>query len=303
MKAIILETHNKKVTLSLKSGKDISVPKEKLKFQYSVGDTVNISKKGGEFIFIPEKKKNKTLLWVIITICAILIGVGLYFPISTAINNKTKPAVPVSKTEAQNNNKIPEPAEKDPTVVLYECLSDADEKYRVSDEDINASYSDNNILIANLTKIAQWYEAQANCYENAEGDYSDKISELRTKKAEVEATLNSIAGANNYSVPEDPPSNNYYVPTPTEDIPTTPEISCDDYHAQYYADYSSEVASINSYYNSAITNAHNSCGSFGGCPAASNLERDKNYALRQARLTYKSNMQAVGCDPSLYVDF
>ena len=109
-----------------------------------------------------------------------------------------------------------------------------------------------------------------------------------------ETTPNTTPTTPQYNVPE-------YTPTPT------PTPTCADYHAQYYAEYQRQLSSTNSHYNSAISDASMSCagngGGFGGCPQATNLERQWQAAVSQLNNSYKTNMSDAGCDPSEYVNF
>ena len=164
-----------------------------------------------------------------------------------------------------------------------------------------------------LTRRIQAIETEISCYKTYSKNDEEALAKLYESKAKNEELL---AMANNYQeytptytyetpTYESPADYNYYAPTPEETAPQTPTLTCDDYHSQYYADYSSQKSSITREYNSSISNASMQCASRGqsGCPAVTSLERERDREIAHLKNSYKDSMQSVGCDPSSYVDF
>lgn len=305
MKAKVLEIKKNNVVLLLRSGKTTSVPKDKLKFEYSEGDSIVVSKKGGKFIFSPNKNKYKKLLWAIpvfIVIIAIEASILISRNLSQDENND------MTSSQQSEHRASNEPNDNNSFIKLQECLQAANKEYP-SQEEINSSAENLELLKENLRKIVQSLNASITCYENADATkYSDKIAEIRSQKERDEALLNYDAPTSTYTY--EPPTNdypadhNYYAPDPSEYAPA-PQPTCDDYNSKYYSEYATVKRETEQSYNSAITNTHNNiCANRqGGCPQAGNLERERDYELARLKTQYKSNMRAVGCDPSAYVDF
>lgn len=196
---------------------------------------------------------------------------------------------------------------------LSTCLFNAERDYFISEDEKNSVAGNIERAIELVQSVNNGYRAKISCYETyGDGDYESEIAGLNQTIAENEAIIQSARSTNSiniYEIPDysqgsdDPTSHNYNAPTPEEVVSPTYTPSCDDYHAQYYATYQQTLKELNSYYSSAITNARNSCGSFGGCPKASNLEREWSSKTSQAQSTYRNNMASVGCNPSEYVSF
>lgn len=84
---------------------------------------------------------------------------------------------------------------------------------------------------------------------------------------------------------------------------------CPNTHSSSYAQYQQAVSSANSVYNKTVEQISLQCagsgGAFGGCTESRSeaAARTRDQAILSAKNLYKSQMLAVGCNPSDYVDW
>ena len=186
------------------------------------------------------------------------------------------------------------------TTELNSCLAKARSDYAVTEGEINAAYASGiTAMNAVSDKMIGGYNAEILCYKTYdEKNSASQISELEKKIITLKSSKDAANSYNNsYSAPSY--SNPVYTP-PSVSVPETPKYTCEDYYSVYYSEYTSAIKDINSSYNSLITNAHNSCiyqhGSFGGCPAASSFERQRDQELAQEKVKFRQKLTDVGCE-------
>lgn len=209
-----------------------------------------------------------------------------------------------SSTTSSTKNSLNELLNPGGDSAVQTCLSNA-ASIGPTNEEIDASENNYTLMVASATKTLQMMDAKIKCYEDAGANqYTNEISELRTKKTEIEQLLSGYQSYNSQTYTYSEPT----ATTPTYNVPDyaptpTPTPTCADYHAQYYATYQSELSSTNSHYTSAINSAAANCKSFGGCPQKTSLEQQWQLAVAQLQNSYKSSMTNAGCNPSEYVNF
>lgn len=308
MKAKILKIGHKNVELLLENHRSKIVPKEKLRFDYDVGDTIILRKNGNDYIYSSfgwkeEKRWNvKKMFSCILLLC--FVGAGAYFTISLVVKANQQEPAQEEKEEASTTNTSSRtlyelPAQK---TVDISCLNNASQ-YLLTDEEIEAAYGDTEKLKAGYQKILSFHYTTLACYEATENDsYASTIAEIKQKISEVNSVLASLGSTYQPQTTYETPSVTY-----TPSYQTTK--SCDDYHSEYYSTYKQGVASANREYNNAVYEASLQCAAngtgFGGCNNIA--ERKARQTLNQQIATYKSNyrssMNSVGCNPATYVDF
>lgn len=183
------------------------------------------------------------------------------------------------------------------------CINKANTDYSVTQDEIDRAIASGIAAQNKLTaKMVDGYNAQINCYKNHPNELGSeqKISELEKNRNELQSANSSLNAAyNNSSSSSSSSSSNSHSSsnnnTQQNSQPVSQGPSCEEYYAKYNAEYSSATASIMSRYSSAIANARNSCSSFGGCPAASNLERQRDAEIAQEKAKFQQNLTNVGC--------
>jgi hypothetical protein len=299
MEATIKSESSDKVELQLKN-RVVSIPRSKLKFEFEVGDTIIVRKVGEEFVFIkkifdvpesknktrkPKKKtfKHKSLIIAFLCVASVITGICL---------------IPSATIDNEPNIVNDKPTDEDLRGKLDNCLEKTSEEeyeakikcYRKYDVEESAN------KIAELEAIIGKNEQYNDGYSQTDVSLPEWNSTIPLPNYEdsVQSNGNSSNPSPQVNIPQD---NSYYTPPKNVATPEATTKNCDDYHSQYYAEYITKKNETISYYNSAISSARNSCSSFGGCPAASNLERQRDVELARIKSNYNSNMQSVGCEP------
>lgn len=278
-------------------------------------------------------KKRKILISSGIALLVISIGICLYFPISTAIQNHN---IAVQKEELSKNlDSCLSKAHGISSVFSeqYEAMIECYEKYHVDGYQNRIAALKNDMAIQKRTECLDkaWdeldiidsdkanvqtvtdaitvlqrynanYESQISCYKDyGDDEFEDKINELTQQIAKNNDAISAVSsnpGSYYTQMPEiDYQSNhNFHAPS-IETSPALTTPTCDEYRNQYYANYQNSVTQTQTRYNSAISSASMQCGGQGGCPAVTELKRQLEAELNQLRATYESNMSAVGCAP------
>lgn len=271
MKATIERINDSTVDMLLNS-KTITVPKTKLKFDYAVGDTIDIRRMGDEFVFIkqvldvPQSKRKvkkernalKTTFKIAIPLVVTIIGlVALCITAPSQVTDYSDYQPDASKNE-RSEVKTKENNKTDQTE------NDTED----STLDIPApppSTDDGSKTFDRMRSIIDGTQSEDYQYTQP--------------------------------TPQTPSNNNYYVPDTTNY--DTPEMTCDDYHAQYYQIFESSKRELTNEYNQLIDNASNQCVERhqDGCPQATRLRQQLDVEITRLKTTYKSNMQTAGCEP------
>lgn len=136
-------------------------------------------------------------------------------PYTKAIGNITISAGSVSEAELQNkqydmaiscynNYQVEGFQEKINELNSYKngaeqaiCVFNAEKNSSISDEELESARYDTIKTIALLTRLSNGYQEQINCYEKYNGkDATSEISELKSKKSETDAYIESAKNSN-----------------------------------------------------------------------------------------------------------
>ena len=246
MKARIVDIEGDKATIKTQGGKFVTIPRKKFKFDISLGQNVVIEKDNGKFYILPEsvnfwgddefekpakapKKHNKV---AVVLAAAVVTLIICFTPILYNLNKNKKEderienltsCITVNNYEHEKaiecyekyggedkEQRIKEENEYLEYEKVAQCLNEAYDNYKVSDEEIEDAGSDVRASLVLVKRYGAGFQAQRDCYVKYGklGDYGSEIDALDAKISENNAMVEygeSIERSSNssqyYSIP------------------------------------------------------------------------------------------------------